>query len=142
MGTTFRKAFFRPWLKNICICIFFLVAAALLTHMSFGHCLLCLEHSPATVWSLSFFNSQLTILYPEKPFLVIHPKEGSLSPHFLSLSTLLFSFICVIKNCVTHLIGLLIQYLLPGCKLYGGQKPYLLCIPSRCLAHRCPKGIC
>lgn len=142
MGTTFRKAFFRPGLRNICICIFFLVVATLSTHMSFDHYLLCLEHSfSATMWLLLIPQLSANHPLPGEAFPGYKPKEGSPSPHFLSLSTLLFSFVQS-RIVVTHFIGLLIQYLLPGCEPYGGQKPYLLCIPSRCLAlGRCPKDI-
>lgn len=93
--------------------------------------------------SFSFLNSQLTILSLEKPFLVMNLKKVLPAHIFFLLEPYCFPSYVLSWIVVIRFIGLLIWYLLPGCKLYGGQKPYLLHIPSRCLAHsRCPKDIC
>lgn len=111
----------------------------LLTTISFAWNTLSLQ----LCGSFSFLNSQLNILSPEKPFLVIKLKKVLPAHIFFLLAPYCFPSYGLSRIVVTHFIGLLIQYLLPGCKLYGEQKPYLLCIPSRCLAHsRCPKDIC
>lgn len=100
--------------------------------------------SPATVWLHLIPQLSANHSPPRRSLSCLYNLMKVLPAHIFFL----FAPYCVpsyvlTRIVVTYFIGLLIQYLLPGCKLYGGQKPYLLRIPSRCLAHsRCPKGIC
>lgn len=53
----------------------------------------------ATMWLLLIPQLSANHPLPGEAFPGYKPKEGSPRPHFLSLSTLLFSFIRAIKNC-------------------------------------------